>query len=135
MFILRTLFWLSLVVLVLPTDAGQQERFGKNLNAARQYAFSFCDRNAATCETGARYWQLFKKKADYGLQLAIGLIIGAPESSEEPAEMAAARNARPSRHLDYPQRRSLMPSRDTLRRDDRAAPWRGPYTSRGNYGY
>ena len=108
MFILRTAFWLSLVVLVLPTDARQQEALSAKIMSSVNRVATFCDRNQKTCETGARYWAVFRQKADYGVQLAIGLISEQLRGGSDDHAATAQRS-----------------SGGTLRQDDLAPRWRG----------
>ena len=116
MFILRTVFWLSLVVLILPTDAQQQQELGRKARAAVYQVTTFCDRNPKSCETGYRYWQIFKEKADYGMQLAINLILERSEDSNAPSNWSRSRT-------------NMQSSRDTLRQSDLVPPWRPPYSN------
>ncbi len=108
MFILRAVFWLSLLVLVLPTDARQQQALTSKIMSSVTHISTFCDRNAKACETGARYWGVFRQKADYGFQLAAKLI-----SEQITGERAPSPSAYQS------------PSNNTLRRNDLAPQWRG----------
>ena len=100
MFILRTVFWLSLVVLILPTDARQQEMMTTRVVSSVQHLSTFCDRNIKTCETGARYWGIFRQKADYGLQLALSLIAkqfsGADDDTTSPLQRSSTGTLRPT---------------------------------------
>lgn len=118
MFILKTIFWLSLVVLVLPTDASQQQEFGRKARAAVYHIATFCDRNARACETGSHYWQIFKNKADYGLQLAFDLIVQRPELRD--ADSGRTRRNAAGRY-----------DRGNLRSNDLVPAWRGTPPDRG----
>ncbi len=73
MFLIRTAFWLAIVVLLLPTDAQQQAKLKTTAANAVTYASTYCDRNPATCDQGAQYWALFRRKLDFGAQLALDL--------------------------------------------------------------
>lgn len=73
MFLIRLAFWLSLLVLVLPTDPRQQEKLVAATSQTVHRIATFCDRNAAICERGGEYWALFKQKLEFGAQLAFDL--------------------------------------------------------------
>ena len=109
MFIVRTVFWLSLVVLILPTDARQQQQLTSKLVSTVHHMSSFCDRNASACETGARYWDLFTQKADYGFQLAVSVISNQFGGNTAPMNNGDGKGA----------------SAGTLQPQDLAPAWRG----------
>jgi hypothetical protein len=77
MFLIRTAFWLSLVILCLPAgpNANSDARAvgaGEALSAAQTTLgdlSKFCQRNAATCETGGMVISSFGHKARYGAQV------------------------------------------------------------------
>ena len=73
MFLIRTGFWLGLVVLLLPTEAAQQRQLQGSATAAVDRMSSFCERNAGTCQTAGRLWQGFVEKAQFGGRLAMDL--------------------------------------------------------------
>lgn len=86
MFLIRTLFWLSLVVLLLPSDPDQQERLYKTAASAATQASTFCDRNADVCDKGVAYWAAFRKKLDFGARMAMDIaserLLGTPRARE-----------------------------------------------------
>jgi hypothetical protein len=62
-FLLRSTFWIALVLLLLPIDTGSEDTSGPGINPvsaffAAQSTISdlsgFCDRNPQTCETGGQ---------------------------------------------------------------------------------
>lgn len=114
MFFIRTAFWLGVVVLVLPTDAQQQARLAQKASTAVTHVATFCDRNPKTCETGAEYWGLFVKKAEFGARLAWDLMNErsgkAATGAQEP--IAPASHAQPE-------------ARGTLTPTDMQPAWRG----------
>lgn len=69
MFLIRTAFWLSLVVLILPTDARQQERLYTTASNAAHQAATFCDRNRELCDKGAEHWATFRRKLEFGTRM------------------------------------------------------------------
>lgn len=82
MFMIRTAFWLSVVVMLLPADntekvdptlgAAKPVSAVKALDAARTTVSDvsgFCDRNRSVCDTGEQAFAVFVHKAKYGAQL------------------------------------------------------------------
>ena len=101
MFLIRTAFWLAIVVLLLPTDAQQQAKLKTTAANAVTYASTYCDRNPATCDQGAQYWALFRRKLDFGAQLAFDLakehFLPGPAEAVRPARFEApGHDLRPS---------------------------------------
>ena len=69
MFLIRTAFWLALIVLLLPSDKERQARLYKTATEAVYSAATFCDRNAALCEQGGKHWSVFRTKLEFGAKL------------------------------------------------------------------
>lgn len=69
MFLIRTAFWLALIVLLLPSDKERQARLYKTATDAVHRAATFCDRNATLCEQGAQHWSVFRTKLEFGAKL------------------------------------------------------------------
>ncbi len=109
MFLIRTAFWLSLVVLLLPSDAQQQARLYNTASDAASHAATFCDRNRSICNQGALYWASFQTKLEFGTRMAIDL------ASERLLGNKGRSNAAAS----------ITPAADTLTPADMSAPWRG----------
>ena len=96
MTLLRTAFLLSLVVLLLPTDAHQQEKLYKTASDAATHAATFCDRNQSVCVTGSQFWGAFKQKLEFGSRLAVDLVservFGSQRTAATPAAVAPAKH-------------------------------------------
>ena len=99
MYIIRTAFWLSVVILLLPADVGDQaqgnepsanaqvsatDTIGAALSAAGDIA-GLCSRQPDVCETGSAAWQTFQSKARYGAELLYDWAAG----EDTPADAAA----------------------------------------------
>lgn len=75
-FLLRVAFWLSIVVILLPSDPARELDSGhaqispiEALSAAQaavQDAGGFCQRKPEACEVGAQALETFGQKAQYG---------------------------------------------------------------------
>lgn len=113
-FIIRSVFWLAVILLLLPSDpdAGPDAAsvtFMEALNAVRGTVADlsqFCVRNPELCETGGELAQVVADKARYGLD-----------------QIQALLDAEPIQE-------------DTLTADDADAPWQGvvsaPVVAEGN---
>ena len=113
MTLIRTAFWLSLVVLLLPTDAHQQEKLYKTASDAAIHAATFCERNQTLCVKGSQYWGTFKQKFEFGSRLAIDLVSERVFGVSRPAATAAT------------------PASHTLTPNDMTPAWRGPQVRSG----
>lgn len=109
MFLIRTAFWLSLVVLLLPSDAQQQAKLYHTASDAVSHAATFCDRNRSVCTEGSKYWAAFQTKLEFGAKLALDL-------ASERLLGQGTRQATVS---------PLTPAAGTLTPADMSAPWRG----------
>ena len=125
MFLIRTAFWLSLVILLIPTGESDSVMSGTGDSASNVSAFEaisaaqttvsdlagFCGRNPETCETGSAAFKLFGKKAAHGAQMVYEYIAEAGAEGLSPSEALSAQD-----------------SIDTLLQEDRDIPWQGPGT-------
>lgn len=73
MFLIRTAFWLSLVVLLLPTDPQKQAKLYSTASGAVQHVATFCDRNRSVCDQGAKFWSVFQAKLEFGSRMALDI--------------------------------------------------------------
>jgi Family of unknown function (DUF5330) len=119
MSLIKTAFWLGLVVLILPTDQQQQAKLMNTASAAVERASTFCDRNASTCAMGAQVWTTFVRKAEFGFHMAMDLINKRGErreGGEAPATIKV-------------QTQPVAPLRGTLKPGDFQPTWRGQTVS------
>ena len=112
MFLIRSAFWLALLVALLPSDPGEQARMYQTASYAVYRAATFCDRNPTFCAEAQGYWVIFKEKAAVGTRMAGDLF----------NERMAAR----SQHAPQATQPLLeqLPPADTLRAADRTPEWR-----------
>jgi len=73
MFLIRMAFWVGLVVLLLPSDKERQAQLYKTATEVVHSATTFCDRNAALCEQGARHWAVFRTKLEFGARMVFDM--------------------------------------------------------------
>lgn len=116
MFIIRTVFWLGIVVLLLPADKASQQRLTHAASEAYQRAASFCDRNGPTCVKAYETWTAFKAKAAFGVELVSDVIF------EKAPAKAVVDQRRPQATL----------VRDTLQPADLAPTWRAAERKKSN---
>jgi len=124
MFLIRTAFWLMIIVLLLPTDGQQQSKVYGTAEAAVKDVATFCDRNPETCTTGRDAFQVLVHKAEFGARMLMGFIkeqTGGGEAAyfDGSAAPAAVNGVAPASWENDP-------SQDTLRPEDREAAWGGP---------
>jgi hypothetical protein len=129
MSLLRTAFWICVVIVVVPigqsgTDDGARpagdkglarQAFGAAQTAVSDLA-SFCERNPDVCETGAVALARFREKATATAGFVYRAIAGSdagPASKPDRTVPASAGTRAPS-------------ARDTLHPSDLETPWKGP---------
>ena len=108
MFFLRVVFWLSIVVILLPADeeTGVTPRIvvGNAILAAKASVTDlsgFCDRNPDLCITSRAAVEAISQKAETGARDLYRFLAGEAEA---------------------------LPAEGTLSKDDLALPWNGPAT-------
>jgi len=125
MFLLRTAFWLTVVILILPADkpntqTSETNQAGYNVNAGSLYTAarntvsdiaSICERNPGVCETGQAALNTFGEKARTGAKMMMDFVSDRTGDSSSSA----------------PQQRQT--SQNTLIPRDREPNWGGPLTS------
>jgi hypothetical protein len=120
MFLIKAAFWLTILLLLLPTDGQQQNQVYGTAEAAVKDVASFCERNPETCATGKNAFDVLVQKAQFGARMLMDLIKGDARTGQ--AEQATADDA------------GVMPLKpalwdtpgDTLSPEDREAGWGGP---------
>ena len=125
MFLLRTIFWLVVLVLLLPTNEQQQSQVYGTAEAAVKDVATFCDRNPETCTTGKNAFDVLVHKAEFGARILMGFIMDKSGlGGDATASSGAARSASVSGMA--PASWSRGSSQDTLSPEDREAAWGGP---------
>ena len=123
MFLIRTAFWLMIIILLLPTDGQQQSKVYGTAEATVKDVVTFCDRNPDTCTTGRDAFEVLVHKAEFGARMLMGFIkeqTGASETaSSSDASAAPASGVSPASWQNGT-------SQDTLTPEDREAAWGGP---------
>jgi hypothetical protein len=150
MFLIRTAFWLIILILLLPTNAQQQSEVYGTAQAAVKDVSGFCDRNPSVCDMGKDAFDVFVQKAQFGGEMLMAFIKEqtgvAPDAAATPAtdDSAAPADAAPepsgldrSSAADIgswstapvtvdPVSATDDTSQSTLRNDDLRPAWNGP---------
>jgi hypothetical protein len=123
MFLIRTAFWLMIIILLLPTDEQQRSEVLGTAQAAVNDVTSFCDRNPETCARGKDAFAVFVQKAQFGARLLMDFIQDRTGNGENAtASMpGSAADAAPE-----PASFDMSGSQDTLAPEDREEAWSGP---------
>lgn len=153
----RLVVLIAVAVLLLPTDERKQSELYGTARYALERTVTFCDRNAALCESAREMWAVFVRKAEFGLELVTKLARGqngdtvaqdnapplapvqptaltAPVQQPAPIEhrsvpvAPAAVPHPPAREAGPP--RAPQPNRNTLVPADTHPQWRGPTNQR-----
>ncbi len=119
MFLLRSAFWLTLVILLIPADpqTGEAPRvtMANAVMAVRATVADlsgFCDRNPDVCTTGSAAFQMVAEKTSDGIDLILRTISGDEAAAPDDGGIDMAPGAPEG-------------IRGTLTTDDRALPWQG----------
>lgn len=132
MFLLRTAFWLMIIILLLPTDGEQQSKVYGTAEATVKDVVTFCDRNPDTCTTGRDAFDVLVHKAEFGARMLMGFIkeqtgTGEASSDASASDESASSDASPASSSGVaPASWGNGSSQDTLNPEDREAAWGGP---------
>ncbi len=127
LFLIRTAFWLLVIVLLLPTDQQQRSEVYGTAQAAVHDVATFCDRNPETCARGKDAFSVFVQKAQFGARMLMDLINGrtGADDQDSPAQDQDTLSPEPSA-LFAPASFDMSTSQDTLNPEDREEAWSGP---------
>ena len=76
MFLIRTVFWLVILVLLMPTNKQQQSQVYGTAQAAVKDVSGFCERNPSVCATGKDAFAVFMHKARFGAEMLMSFVKG-----------------------------------------------------------
>jgi hypothetical protein len=128
LFLLRTAFWLMIIVLLLPTDERQRSEVYGTAQAAVHDLATFCDRNPETCAKGKDAFGVLVQKAQFGARMLIDMINGRGATGEGEGAAGIPEQGSEAESVFAPTRFSFGDSQDTLNADDREEAWGGPGT-------
>lgn len=120
MFLIRTAFWLALIIVLLPTNKeAQEEMYGSAVAAARDLK-TFCVRNPEVCRNSKAALEKFGEKAQFGAKVVMDALRDGKSDKTTVAMAPEAQDPRPTAPL-------LQPSRqNTLTNQDLQPAWTGP---------
>jgi hypothetical protein len=125
-FLLRVAFWLSVVVMVLPTGTAQKTDTSVQIGAADALGAAaaaisdmrqFCSRQPEACSVGSQAAYAFGQKAQASAKMVYEFF--ADKAAKESGASAAPASASAAAANDHA-------AQGTLTASDRAPPWRGP---------
>ena len=119
MSIVKTAFWLSVVIMLLPTDQRRQTELASVTGQAVERTMTFCERNPGTCAAGQELWATFVRKAEFGIELAMNL-------AREQWSKQASRPQQPAASGGPVRLEPVRPQQGSLTPADTAPQWRGP---------
>jgi hypothetical protein len=130
LFLIRTAFWLMIIVLLLPTDERQRSEVYGTAQATVNDVVTFCNRNPETCAKGKDAFGVLVQKAQFGARMLIDMINGRPstEAGEGGIDMPAPEQGSETQAIFEPTRFDFAGSQDTLNPEDRYEAWAGPGT-------
>ncbi|MGH6867075.1 MAG: DUF5330 domain-containing protein [Methyloceanibacter sp.] len=136
LFLIRSAFWLLILVLLLPTDSEQQSQIWGTAQSAVHDVATFCDRNPQTCATGQDAFAILVQKAEFGAQMVMGVVEQQTGASGTNAVLSMSPAAASSEDKLMPVPPAAAPlepttwemdsSQDTLSPEDREAAWGVP---------
>ncbi len=122
MFLIRTAFWLTLVILLLPTGEGQQRDVYGSAEATVKDLSAFCTRNPHVCETSKDALDVFSQKAQFGAKMLMDFVADSANDEQVAEEATRGRRFRSIFRRD---------SQNTLSSDDMRPAWSGPAGNQG----
>jgi hypothetical protein len=117
MFLIRTAFWLTLIILLL-----QRAVYG-TAEAAVNDVRTFCTRNPDVCEKSRDAFDVFTQKAKFGAQMLMDFATDASSDTGPDGRATDERRRLPVFFRDD--------SQNTLTVDDREPSWFGPSSKSG----
>lgn len=135
MFLLRTVFWLVIVIMILPADTSslsvrdapnpiEASTLAPDISEAPgtpQDDAGLCGRQPKLCAVGGLVWDLFLLKAEYGIDLVHNAFIGRKDPASELTPRQPAQRDTAGDAGQHP-----VATPNTLTIDDLLHQWRGP---------
>jgi len=132
MFLLRTVFWMSVALALLPSfvpastvpvDVGAADAMTA-ASATVSDLSGFCERRPDACAAGAQFATVFARRAEAGAKILYDFVGDKVAKTERSVTNASASAG--SAPVEAPGSEAVKPSQHTLTATDMAPPWRGP---------
>jgi hypothetical protein len=131
-FLIKTAFWLTILLLLIPTDGQQSNQVYGTAEAAVKDLASFCDRNPETCITGKNAFDMLAQKAEFGARMLMDFVDGKTTmtATAETMPLSSSMDDEPAAMPLQPaiwdmESQDMGESQDTLSSEDREAAWGG----------
>lgn len=129
-FLLRVAFWLSIVLVLMPSGAPQSNAPKIDAGDAVSAAFAavsdmgnFCDRQPEACEVGGKAAIAFGQRAQAGAKFLFEVL----SDKMAPAETGSIKGSKPQSSQDTLTAQDLKPAwRGAAASDEQKPIWRGP---------
>lgn len=128
MSLFKTALVLAAAIALMPTDERRQAEMLSSAGTALNSALTYCDRNPEPCAKAQDGWAQFKRKAEFGFDLASRMVRDAMASRQ--ASRTATAGHAPAEQVPAPA--SYIPRLEpeaphgTLTPSDRSSEWRAP---------
>lgn len=138
MFLIRTAFWLGVILVLLPTNKDGQRLVYGTVAAAFNDMQGFCLRNPEACDHGKEAFVQLADKAVFGARMVVSMVTGGAEDiagskianswNERVADAAVDAGVAAARELAAQQ---VGATRSTLTAEDVKPDWRASRSSGG----
>jgi hypothetical protein len=140
-FLLRTAFWISVVLVLLPTGETKPQSEGAKVGAVDALSAAsstvadmsqFCSRNPETCLTGSHAAVAFGQRAQAGAKMVYDFLSERWETGSVPAEQKTAQGKTEKPQVgktaktEKPEKQAPAKSQHTLKPSDLAPAYREP---------
>ena len=128
MFLIRTAFWLTLIILLLPANEQEQRQVYGTAGAAVRDLKTFCSRNPDVCQKSTTMFDTFSQKAQFGAKLVMDFV---KEAASDDTTVASDADTPKQRRSLFGRRSQDADSRDTLTASDMEPAWQDPRSEPG----
>lgn len=127
MFLIRTAFWLTLIILLLPTNEDDQRTVYGAAEAAVRDMSTFCTRNPQVCEKSSDAFEVFSQKARFGAKMVVDFVSDAASGADTAGAPVAATQENGRRFPTLFRKET----QSTLTDKDKEPGWFGPSSDSG----
>ncbi len=128
MLLIRTAFWLTLIILLLPANEREQQEVYGTAGATVRDLKTFCLRNPGVCQKSTNLFDTFSQKAQFGAKLVMDFV---KEASTDDTSAAFDDNRSKRKRSVFGRRPQDTDTQSTLTPSDMEPAWNGPKTEPG----